>query len=107
MTEEANPRAITPDQQAELDNLFTYHAPFGDQQERYVAIRAKAKELAVVILESTPRCADQSAALRKVREAVMTANAAIAINEQPPKHVPVPGDGEPQTPAPSAERATA
>jgi len=35
-------------------------------------------ELALVILEHTPPSADQSAAIRKVREAVMTANASIA-----------------------------
>lgn len=62
-----------------LDDLFTYHPPTGDQPERYEAIRVKAKELAGLILEMTPGCADQSAALRKVREAVMTANAAIAL----------------------------
>jgi hypothetical protein len=26
---------INPDEQAELDNLFTYHRPFGDQPARY------------------------------------------------------------------------
>lgn len=65
----------------EIDHTFSYHAPKGDQPERYERIRAKAKELAEVIVESTPKCADQTAAIRKVREAVMTANAAIAINE--------------------------
>lgn len=65
----------------DLDNLFSYHAPKGDQAERYQKIRDKAKELAALIIESTPVCADQTAAVRKVREAVMTANAAIASNE--------------------------
>ena len=75
---------LSQEQKAELENLFTYHKPFGDQPARYEAIRAKAKELAAVILVSTPRSADQSAALRKLRETVMTANAAIAINEKEP-----------------------
>jgi hypothetical protein len=35
-----------------IDNSFTYHAPKGDQQERYVALRDKAKELAHLINES-------------------------------------------------------
>ena len=69
---------ITPH---ELDNWFMYHAPQGTQQERYVAIRDKAKELAYLIVESTPASADQTAAIRKLRECVMTANAAIACNE--------------------------
>lgn len=65
----------------EIDNTFSYHSPKNDQPERYERIRAKAKELAEVIVGSTPKCADQTAAIRKLREAVMTANAAIAINE--------------------------
>ena len=32
------------------------------------------------LIENTPTCADQQAALRHVREAVMTANAAVALN---------------------------
>jgi hypothetical protein len=32
-----------------------------------------------VLVANTPKCADQSAAIRLVREAVMTANAAIAL----------------------------
>jgi hypothetical protein len=67
--------------QKELDNIFSCHAPKDGQQNRYVAIRDAGRHLAQVILNSTPKCSDQSAAIRKVREAVMTANAAIAINE--------------------------
>lgn len=62
-----------------VDALFTYHAPSGDQPERYARIRATAKLLAQHILESCPPCADTSAAVRHVREAVMLANAAIAL----------------------------
>ena len=65
----------------EIERWFTYHAPKGDQAERYVRIREAAKLLAYEIRKSTPKSADQTAALRKVREAVMTANAAIATNE--------------------------
>ena len=61
-----------------IDDLFTYHAPEGNQPAQYEAIRSKAKELAHVIVTNTPECADQTAAIRKLREAVMTANAAIA-----------------------------
>jgi hypothetical protein len=65
----------------ELDNLFSYHAPKGDQNYRYEQIRDAAKQLAKTIVENTPKSADQTAAIRKVREAMMTANAAIATNE--------------------------
>lgn len=62
-----------------LDDVFTYHAPEPAQLENYVAIRAAAKEFAATIICNTPRCADQQAAIRHVREAMMTANAAVAL----------------------------
>lgn len=71
------------DLRRKIEREFTYHAPSGTQPERYVKIRDKAKELAFVIAECVPMCADQTAAIRKLREAVMTANAGIAINEIP------------------------
>lgn len=65
---------------------FTYHQPHGTQPTRYARIREAGHVLALEILASTPPCADQTAAIRKVREAVMTANAAIACE---PMHVGV------------------
>ena len=65
----------------EIEVFFKYHPPQGNQQERYVAIRDKAKELALLINELTPSSPDQTAAIRKLRECVMTANAAIACYE--------------------------
>jgi hypothetical protein len=65
----------------EIENLFTYHAPKADQPQRYEKIRGAAKELAKVIVECCPNCPDTTAAIRKLRESVMTANAAIACNE--------------------------
>jgi hypothetical protein len=64
----------------DIENIFTYHSPTPDQLSKYEAIRAKAKELGHVIVENTPVSADQTAAIRLLREAVMTANAAIALN---------------------------
>lgn len=62
-----------------VDDVFTYHSPIGDQPARYEAIRAKARELARVILDNTNGNADQQAAIRLLRECVMTANAAVAL----------------------------
>ena len=62
----------------DLVNWFTYHAPTPEQQKAYVAIRDAALEFSRVLLVNTSGCPDQTAALRKVREAVMTANASIA-----------------------------
>lgn len=72
---------ITP---ADLDRWFTYHNP-ADHPDglevavaRYERLRRAGRELAAAILADTPPGPDQSAAIRKVREAVMTANAAVA-----------------------------
>ncbi len=63
---------------ADLDNWFTYHSPTTDQQTKYLAIREEAKRFAQVVRDNTPASADQTAAIRKIREATMTANQAIA-----------------------------
>ena len=65
----------------DLDNLFTYHPPKGDQAERYQNLREIAKELAILIVKYCPPSADTTAAIRKLRECLMTANSAIACNE--------------------------
>lgn len=64
----------------DIENIFSYHSPTGDQPQRYEAIRSAAKVLAQAIVDNTPASADQTAAIRKVREAVMTANAGIALD---------------------------
>jgi len=70
--------------QEKLDNWFTYHSPDDHTEgpaavtQRYGRLRAAGKAFAEVIVAETPPSADQSDAIRKVREAVMTANAAIA-----------------------------
>jgi hypothetical protein len=66
-----------------IERTFTYHAPTGTQPERYVAIRAAAKELARVIEASCPDSREKSLALTNVQQSVMWANASIAINENP------------------------
>jgi len=68
-----------PVTKANVQDVFSYHAPEPGQPEKYEAVRSKARELAEAILEHTPNCADQQAAIRLLREAVMTANAAIAL----------------------------
>jgi hypothetical protein len=61
-----------------LDEWFTYHQPTKETTGAYERIRRAGRVLAETILEVTPTSADQTAAIRKVREAVMTANAAVA-----------------------------
>jgi hypothetical protein len=62
----------------ELDVWFKYHAPTILDVPKFEAIRNKARELAETILMNTPPSADQTVAIRLVREAVMVANASIA-----------------------------
>jgi hypothetical protein len=62
----------------DIDNWFTYHPPSLGQTNAYEAIRDAGRHFAHIILINTPASADQTAAIRKIREAVMTANAAIA-----------------------------
>jgi hypothetical protein len=69
------PAAGTPD----LEHIFKYHAPNGEQLAQYARLREAARRFAVEIVQNSPAGADQTAALRKIREAVMTANAAIAL----------------------------
>ena len=64
-----------------INQTFKYHTPKENQSERYQAIREKAKELATLITESTPVSREQSVALTNLQQAVMWANASIAINE--------------------------
>ena len=65
--------------QAKLDNWFTHHPPQGPEDvARYQRIREAGKAFAEVIARETPQSADQTVAIRHVREAVMVANCAIA-----------------------------
>lgn len=63
----------------DLDHIFKYHAPNGEQLAQYARLRDAARTFAIAIVQDTPAGADQSAAIRHVREAVMTANAAVAL----------------------------
>ena len=64
-----------------LDIWFTYHPPKEEDVKKYTEIRSAARHFAGILIANTPPGADQSAAMRKLRECVMTANAAIACHE--------------------------
>lgn len=64
--------------ETDLRHWFTYHPATPEQRGQYETIRRAAFLFACVILEATPPSADQTAAIRKIREALMTAGAAIA-----------------------------
>jgi len=64
----------------DLENNYTYHAPKDGQPEQYQAIRAKAKEFALLIDEIVPESREKSLAMTNLEQASMWANAGIARN---------------------------
>jgi hypothetical protein len=84
---------LNPADVHDLEKRFTYHKPFGTQPQRYEALRAKAKELAALIVGTCPISREMSLALTKVEEACFWANASIARNEVPYKCTCGPNDG--------------
>lgn len=79
MRDPADPNAIT---EADLEHWFTYHPPREGQSTRYELLRSQGLTLARMIFELTPPGPDQAVAIRKVREAIATANAAIACEHK-------------------------
>ncbi len=67
--------------QEQIANTFTYHKPFGSQPQRYENIREGARRLAENISANCPESREKSLALTNLQQAVMWANASIAINE--------------------------
>ena len=63
-----------------IESIFTYQAPTPEQIVLYRQIREGAKHLAYIIDNCCPAGPDRTAAVRHIREAVMTANASIATN---------------------------
>ena len=78
MTPEQVDAAQRAQQRIELEHRFTYHAPGGDQVDRYRQIRRAALEFAELIVELCPLSREQSVAFTRLEEVVMFANAAIA-----------------------------
>lgn len=68
--------------QDRIANDFMYHRPFGDQPERYNALRHQAGELARAYARLCPVSRELSLAMTNLEQSVMWANAAIARNEK-------------------------
>ncbi len=65
--------------QSEIENLFNYHAPSLEMTSKFVHVREAIVKAALVIDEQCPPGADRTAAMRKLKEAHMTANASIVL----------------------------
>jgi hypothetical protein len=63
-----------------LNEIFRYHSPNDVTIPKYEHLRAAAKYFASVILLTVPPGADRTCALRHIRDAVMTANSAVALD---------------------------
>lgn len=63
-----------------IELAFSYHVPQSGQTEKYEQIRTKAKEFAYLIEQLCPQSAEQMLAWRKLQEAMMFANASIAMH---------------------------
>lgn len=72
----------------DINNIFTYHKPFGNQTTRYRTIRGEARKVACCIEVLCPDSREKSLAITNLQQAIMWANASIAINEKEPQ-----GDG--------------
>ena len=64
---------------AQIDDMFTYHDDPA-KVPHYKAVNDAAKMLFKAVQDHCPDSADRSAAFRMIREARMTANAAIALD---------------------------
>lgn len=74
------PRYVTND---DLDNWFGYHPPSAPAiAEAHEFVRREALELATMFNALLPEGAEKTLALRKIREASMWANAAIACRQE-------------------------
>lgn len=60
--------------------VVRYHAPNERQLLAHENLAVAAENFIYTILTCCPSCADTSAAIRHVREAKMTASAAVALN---------------------------
>lgn len=74
----------TLDDLQQLETWFHHHSPTAEQLVAYKEIRDSAYAFARVLLEQCPPGADRAAAMRKLREAMMTANASVACTVKQP-----------------------
>lgn len=64
-----------------IEEDFKYAPLNGEQSERYVRLRQKAKEMALLIIGLCPESRERSSALTRLQECTFWANAAIKKEE--------------------------
>lgn len=73
-----NLREMTDEEK--IGQIFTYHPATPYTGPKFENLREAAHHFAKVILLNVPRGADRTAAIRHVRDAVMTANAGVSLD---------------------------
>lgn len=63
----------------QLQNIFSYHQPEGDEPQKYEQINAAFLECATKINDLMPPGPGHTVAIRKLADARMAANAAVAL----------------------------
>ncbi len=67
--------------QKKLDNFFNVHGLIGSKPTCLDEIRNAGRFFVEILYKVAPRCADRTAAIRKIREAVWTAVFAVASDQ--------------------------
>ncbi|MFQ5503358.1 MAG: hypothetical protein ACE5F1_01015 [Planctomycetota bacterium] len=84
MTEPEKQDPIPDENRTKAKQVVASHTPSIEEAGRMALIRDAGAELIATILTHTPVGADQQTAIRKAREAVMAANAGIALRGTSP-----------------------
>lgn len=77
---QACPAPQGPSPEYVIEQLFTYRPTNPYTGPKYEAIREAAKYFAKVLLANVPAGSDRASAILRLREAVMIANAGIALD---------------------------
>lgn len=65
----------------DIENMFMHHPPIDpNTAQGHEIVRNKAKEYALWIVDQINPCEEREEAIKKLREAMMWANSAIAIH---------------------------
>lgn len=79
--EGCGPQVNTPDDAA-ITDIFSYHAPSGPQVAQcHEVVRGILKTSALSLMRLVPDCPERQVAIDKLREAMMWANAGIAVHQ--------------------------
>lgn len=78
-TNDAPARTLTIEEK--VNDVVSYHKPDEAGIAAITNVREATKTLILAIVKNCPASADRSAAIRKAREAMMTANASIVVTQ--------------------------